>query len=289
MADLVRDSFDRPDGAVGNADSGQTWLFTGTYGLVIDSHRVGSAGGSGYAYIDAGSVPDYVQADVQALTVSGNRTSIVFRGVGANDYWLSLLYYTGSVYQIYTAYYQSGSLKSSQNATVAATTGNWYTLKVIDTGDTVETWFNGVKLFTHASTVHNTGTRVGVWMDNTSLRMDDFLAATSETGVTLTVADAAHTQGADVLALTQAHRLAVAGAMHMHTVETITIPVDARSGTVTAGDAALYMATLADAGAYGLVLTDAGVTRLSLADAAVYAAVSADVAVTALTLEESLG
>lgn len=291
MADLVFDSFNRNNGAVGVADSGQTWLFTGTYGLNITSNTVTSAGGSGYAYIDAGEVPDYVQASVQALTVSGNRTSIIFRGIDSNDYWLSLLYYASNTYTVYTAYYEAGTLKGSQNTVVSATTNNWYTLKIVDTGTTVETWFNGTKILTHTSTVHNTGQLVGVWMDSTSLRMDDFLAATNDTTVTLTVADAAHNHAAESPALTEGIRLVVADAAHGHSAESVTLTqahllaVANASHTHTAG--APILSTVPDLAT--VALSDAALYAAAVSDAPVYAVAVSDAAVTVLTLEESLG
>ncbi len=134
--------------------------------------------------------------------MSGSRTSIIFRGVDASNYWLSLLYYTGSIYQVCTAYYEAGSLKGSQNATVSATTNSWYTLRVVDTGSTVRRWWNGTKILTHNSTVHNAGQRVGLWMDNTSLRADDFLAASAGATV-LTVAGGTHAHAAGAPVLTR--------------------------------------------------------------------------------------
>lgn len=174
---LVQDSFDRANAALGTADTGGAWQYSGDKAYnVVGNEATGGAGGAGYAYIEAASQPDVIQASVKVVDVNGVRTGLAFRGVDADNWWITLLYDSGATYAVYTAYYSAGTLTGSQNANVSATVGNYYVLKIVDTGDTVETWWDGSKILTHASTVHNTGKRVGLYIDNGNLRVDNFLA-----------------------------------------------------------------------------------------------------------------
>ncbi|MFA4972678.1 MAG: hypothetical protein WC683_08690 [bacterium] len=174
---LVSDAFNRADAnTLGVADTGQTWAKTADRVYSISANEAaGGSAGAGYAYIDCGYADVTVQAKCKVVNADGVRTSIVFRAADANNWWLALLYDGGTSYAVYTAYYEGGVLKESKNKAVTVSVGTYGTLKAVCSGASVKVYWDDTLCTEHDSAALQTATKVGIYLDNGNLRLDDFL------------------------------------------------------------------------------------------------------------------
>ena len=183
MATLVSDSFNRADGALGTADSGQTWAYVNTTAAkfaVSNNRAVGGVNftANQYAYVDAGIVPSVIQAKViYKAALRGCYEGVVFRGVNDGNHWsLNLVPLAdGTGVFVLAVWYANYPTWNDVDLTDLVE-GQWYTIKVVDYGTYMETYLDDELIHTKVDSAHNSGTRVGIAITGGSNSgLDDFL------------------------------------------------------------------------------------------------------------------
>lgn len=166
MGIIVSDSFNRANGAIGTADTGQTWATTnGGSSYSISSNQVAPAliGSAQHTpcVIDAGKSDGIVSCDY-ASSVSG--TGLVFRLVDDANFWLVLVF-DGTMYKKVAGSY-------TFVASVTAGNGTW-TAELDGTSIVVKN--NGVQQASVTDSFNQTGTKHGFSSVNSNTqRYDNF-------------------------------------------------------------------------------------------------------------------
>lgn len=89
---IAYDSFNRVDGAVGNAETGQAWSAYRGSGLIVSNRLGGVTETENILGLNVGR--NNYSAQLQ-LSVTSNYSGMAFRISGANDYWLFYRYTNG--------------------------------------------------------------------------------------------------------------------------------------------------------------------------------------------------
>lgn len=170
MQTVVSDSFDRADGPLGTADTGQVWAYAGCLeanwaisGNVVISNCVFTSGQ--HAYVDAGVVPKVVRnRSIYKNALAGSHLGHMFRGVDNTNFWAQTLYSDGGGdARIVLSVWNAGSPTWDVSATISGLVdGSWHTLETVDYGTYVESYFDGLLVDTRVDSTHNAGTRVGL-------------------------------------------------------------------------------------------------------------------------------
>lgn len=194
---LVSDSFNRADGPVGAADTGQTWLHSGTRQVEVASNVCvgGSAGAQqDTSYIDCGEADFEItaklwlgdQGDLQELFCG-----LVWRLTDENNYYHVLLAYeSGTTYRFYGYKHVAGNWLEMTGSpkTITASPGGWLECKIVASGTNSKVYIGETLHYDNTDEFNATATKVGVWLPSENGKIDDFL-------VTHEVADVATTGG----------------------------------------------------------------------------------------------
>lgn len=165
---LVTDSFNRADGNIGVADSGQTWLQAGT-NAQITSNKCRSTAGT-QCYIDCGLADCTIQLTMASRDPVNGSTRIIARFVDTNNY----LYWgenaTTSTYQLVRK--QGGLFNTLLDSGVTPVNGD--VLKLVLSGSTLQGYRNGSLIATATSTFQQTVTAHGFGSPEDFSTADDF-------------------------------------------------------------------------------------------------------------------
>jgi hypothetical protein len=166
LASLVTDSFNRADGPIGTADSGQVWQQAGGAAAIAGNKGVPTVN---QVFIDTG------QSDVTIQMTMGNRdvvngsTRIVARYVDTNNY----LFWGESGSSVYALVRKQAGLFNTITTT-AITPVNGDVLKLVLTGSTLQGYRNGSLIATGTETFQQTATRHGFSSPEAASTVDDF-------------------------------------------------------------------------------------------------------------------
>lgn len=168
LAALVTDSFNRADGAIGVADSGQTWQQAGTSALITGNKCRSTAGTQ--AYIDCGQSDVTIQLTMANRDPVNGSTRIIARFLDTNNY----LYWgenaTTSTYQIVRK--QGGLFTTLLDSGITPANGD--VLKLVLSGSTLQGYRNGSLIATATSTFQQTRTEHGFGSPEDFSTADDF-------------------------------------------------------------------------------------------------------------------
>lgn len=191
MRTLVQDSFNRANGALGTAETGQTWLHSGTRQVVIDTNvAVGAVGGSlqDISYVDAGVTSYTLSAKLWLTTAPGLHCGLVWRVSNGDNYHLIFLYYeAGTTYHLYYYTREAGNWVAKKcnttldYYTLAATPEAWITATVVVTPESNKIYL-GEDLIAFPSDVsfNASATGVGLLLDAASQAANDFLVTAAD-------------------------------------------------------------------------------------------------------------
>lgn len=152
---LVSDTFDRADNAttLGNAETGQTWLYTGVWG--IDTNAAEMQSGSGtvlHSYVESGISDGTVSVKFLELN---NENRLVFRLQDATNYLT--VHARASDYAIKKVV--SGTTTTLQTIAQQPVAGD--IVKVELNGSTVKVFVNGVEIASRTETTFQAATKHG--------------------------------------------------------------------------------------------------------------------------------
>lgn len=163
---VVSDTFNRPDGSLGVADTGQVWsLLAGTLGIVSNAATRTAVTSPNVAAIESGHSNVDISVDMTWRANAG----LVFRLSDQNNYFLTRI--MSGLYQIYKIE-NSVTTKIGEYA-MPTTLGTVYSLKVTASGDNILNYINGVLAISVQSSF------------NTSATMHGITTRTSDSGDTL--------------------------------------------------------------------------------------------------------
>lgn len=166
---IITDSFNRSNGNLGNADTGQAWLTGGaaTTKWVVSSNVAKRASATtsvnDVAYIDCGKSDVIVSADI-TLTTSSSGSRLVARMSGTSvDNSMSMYLHPGGTVSIFRTI--SGSNSSIASAPFAFVGGSTYSCVFMCRGNVFSVYINGVlKVSAEDDNALKTNTRVGMFL-----------------------------------------------------------------------------------------------------------------------------
>lgn len=182
---LIADTFTRGDdaNALGNAETGGTWIQGGTKKWGIYGNQASIAANEAYpfAYIDTGQSDVVVSCTVLAdLTVSDRFSGLMFRGDGTSDnLWFAALFVTAALRRVYLRRRVAAGLTTVTYANVTANVGTTYPLKVVAVGSIIQVWWNNALIIDVVDANLVANTKHGLWTDTPQQRLDDFLCTSA--------------------------------------------------------------------------------------------------------------
>lgn len=165
---LARDTFTRADGALGTAESGQSWTVdTGTVAIASGVATATALGSShAVASLDSGATNLRLRArlNVGSRVSSAIQTaSLIFRQQDASNFLRADIQILGNdlgVFQIIEYVAGSGTVKATRTITISPST--WYLLDVFVRTSSISASINGGNTISGSSSQFPTATRVGV-------------------------------------------------------------------------------------------------------------------------------
>lgn len=156
---FLSDSFNRADGSLGNADTGQPWSTpAGTFS--ISSNQAASASGDGLAIVTATADGDL---SIDGAVATAYVSSLVFRYSDASNFYYVYDWPGGSNISIRKV--QGGS--DIEYASVARTASSGLvTYRVVLNGTAIDLYRNGVLMFSTTSSFNASATGVGMRVSN---------------------------------------------------------------------------------------------------------------------------
>lgn len=164
---LVQDSFNRADGNVGNADSGQTWQQSGGTVLVSSNQGMSTIA---QAYIDSGISDATIQMTISNRDVTDGSSRIIARFVDTNNY----LYWGESTGPHHYELVRKQAGLFNTITTTAITPANGDVVKLVLNGSSLQGYVNGVLQATGTETFQQTETRHGFGSAAATSTVDDF-------------------------------------------------------------------------------------------------------------------
>lgn len=189
---LVRDDFNRANGALGTAPTGQTWLHSGTRQVAVSGNvAIGAAGGADQdaSYIDAGVTSYTLSAKLWNSTAPDLNCGLVWRLSDGSNYHLILLTNGPDPALFYYTFEAGEWVSQKYNTTedyyaVPNALETWVPITVVVTPESNEIYLGeNLLAFPSDSAFNANATGVGILLNATSQAIDDFL-------VTHEVADA---------------------------------------------------------------------------------------------------
>lgn len=175
MSTLLQDSF--PD-ANGTSLAGKAMATGGPWSVLagtaaVQSNRVEATVLEFIAVADAGAADVVVSATVQTTSAGTGAAAVVARAQDVNNLWLVNASFSAQEVQIYERVAGTYNLRAQSAVTLNASTD--YTLQMTASGTSLSGTINGVTV-NYTSSSLQTQTQCGFRMDNSNLRVDDFLA-----------------------------------------------------------------------------------------------------------------
>jgi hypothetical protein len=161
---LIRDSFNRANGPIGSADTGQAWIPFDTSFIVQDGRAKRTAGTTFQtAYIDDGETDGAFKA-IQSVAGQGG---IMMRRVNSNTF-IATRVASGLIRLIR----QTASATSTIGTGGAVDGGE--EIKVVISGNSFSVYVNDIFQFTSTETQGNTSTQHGITFQNAVAQLDNF-------------------------------------------------------------------------------------------------------------------
>jgi hypothetical protein len=168
---VIGDSFDRADGSLGNATSGQAWVTGVGLPVVASNKAAASTAVNTRAYVESGKADGYVEIEM-THTGAATQSWLVFRLSDGNNYW--------------RVGFNGGDLKMEKvvaGAVTTITTGLsvWVfydspaaiRVGVLLNGNSIAIRINGKSAYYATDSFNNTATKVGFQTQNTATRFDN--------------------------------------------------------------------------------------------------------------------
>lgn len=176
---VVTDTFNRANGNLGNADSGQAWLTGGvaTTAWVVSSNVAKRASAttsvSDVAYIDIGKTDVILSADI-VITNSSQGSSLIARMSGTTvDNCMRFYMYGNGTLAIMK--FIGGVQTTLAQTTFSYTSGASYSCTFTCRGNIFSAYINGVlKVSTEDDNALKSNTKVGMFLPCTSLATSDW-------------------------------------------------------------------------------------------------------------------
>lgn len=173
---LASDSFNRANGALGTADSGQVWQ-TNTANFIVSSNKgsVNALDDTQFAYIDVGQSNVSVSLDFSQTSTLGNCPKLFFRGIDYKNAYV--IYWVSSGWQLYKLVNGVPTSLSSSTIVGGPTSTNTVTAKAICNGNSLSWYLNGTLVATITDNTY-TGTKYGWGSQRVNGLADNFLVTT---------------------------------------------------------------------------------------------------------------
>jgi hypothetical protein len=167
LSAIVSDSFNRPDGNIGNADTGQAWQQSGGTVLVSGNQGMSTIA---QAFINTGLSDVTIQMTINNRDVTNGASRIIARFVDTNNY---LFWGESTVPHHYELVRKQGGLFNTITTT-AITPANGDVIKLTLNGSTLQGYVNGVLQATGTETFQQTATQHGFGSASATSTVDDF-------------------------------------------------------------------------------------------------------------------
>lgn len=176
---IISDTFNRSNGNLGTADTGQSWLTGGsaTTAWVVSSNVAKRASATtsvnDVTYIDCGKSDVIISANI-TITSFSNSIRLVARmsGTDINNCMSMVLSSSGVVYIVKTI---SGSVTTLTQAPYSYSYGSTYSCKFVCRGNIFTVYIDGVlKVSTENDNTLKTNTRAGMFLSCSSASYDSF-------------------------------------------------------------------------------------------------------------------
>ena len=176
---IITDSFNRSNGKLGNADTGQAWLTGGaaTTAWVVSSNVAKRASATtsvnDVAYIDCGKSDVIVSADITYTTFS-NASRVIARMSGTNiNNCMAARFSAANIVVLERII--GGSVDSIAQAQVAITSGSTHSIRLECRGNIFSVYIDGVlKISTEDDNALKTNTIVGMFLACSNVNNDWF-------------------------------------------------------------------------------------------------------------------
>lgn len=176
---IITDSFNRANGNLGTAETGQVWLTGGvaTTAWVVSSNVAKRASATtsvnDVAYIDCGKSDVIVSADITYTTLS-NASRVIARMSGANiNNCMAARFSAANIVVLERII--GGSVDSIAQATVSITSGSTHSLVLMCRGNIFSVYVDGIlKISIEDDNVLKTNTIVGMFLSCSSTLSDWF-------------------------------------------------------------------------------------------------------------------
>lgn len=152
----VRDPFNRVDGALGTAPSGQAWSVVSGAAAIASKKAAFSTAGTALIESAFGDV------DVSALVTagSGSRAGVVFRAVDDANRWYASVDPTGGNVELWAT--QTGGTVNVATVAAGIAAGGTYHLRAVAVGTAIRVYVNGISKISVSNTLLQTASKVGI-------------------------------------------------------------------------------------------------------------------------------
>lgn len=168
---IVSDAFNRADGPIGTADTGQIWENIENSMVITGNNVNGSAAAvNNTAVIESGKSDAEISSTVIGTSADWKR--IVFRAIDANNYFYFQTRATGAGQPVQLFRKQAGASTSLFAVTGTVAAGS--KMKVILLGSKIRCFIDATEYQTATDTFNQTATKHGIGSNNTVPEFDDF-------------------------------------------------------------------------------------------------------------------
>jgi hypothetical protein len=169
---LARDSFSRADNltTLGNAESGQAWTPTDSTVWGIESNTAKLVSGAGRVVVNSVSDNYAVQAKLSTMAAGTNIHRVVFRYIDSSN---ELFFGKANATQYQLSKRVAGASTSLGLITQTPVSGD--VIRVEVRGNRITAKVNGITIIDVTDSANSTGTKIGLYVGDTTARFDDFI------------------------------------------------------------------------------------------------------------------
>ena len=178
MAIIIKDSFNRADGAIGVAETGQAWeANTANFVIVSNKASVSALDNAQWATISAGisdaKITTYLTGS--SGTAYNDSPKLVFRFQDINNFWRITWLGATRGWELHTVVAGVTTVVGSSTLYGGASSTNIMKMTVICKGDNIKWYMNDVLVLEYVSSILNSAVRYGFGSQRVQGRIDDFL------------------------------------------------------------------------------------------------------------------
>ena len=167
---VVSDSFNRPNGIIGKAETGQTWSNSGIGWVVANGMAKQNNNGNAGLVIDSG----LVNCDISVIGTFFTQIAIVFRWTNISNYYRFRVLNNNTAAIIRVA---NGAASLISSIPITATRKD-YSLRVVNIGSSIRCYLDGVLIIDANDSTYLTQTKQGLLSDNTENYFDNYIVKT---------------------------------------------------------------------------------------------------------------